>query len=418
VGAAIGAIKDYRDSLPEPPRGSVTIPAPPRPTEFEQKKPTQEKETEAERKKREAAADKEAAKAFKARIDEARMLEDIRAAEEKEDSRVAMVRLDRTQREKQEAQQLAEARIKTLLAEVDIAERLRTISRGDAAAERLALQQELLKVQEESLAKLNKLGDASAWYAQMSAINATRMALVDLIDEMERLTGSLTEGFTRGFEDFLAHTETVFETGVKLATDSAKAMDNTFETLFFDAFRGRVDSLRSYWEMFLIEIQRSMAQSLAQDASSRLLKLGMDVVGAFAGGAGGGAAAGAKTLSTGATVNPGGGVWRFHNGGKVTSSLRPRFKGLDPDEEPAVLQTEERVLSREQSNVFDRLAKFLDRDLGSNRQTGGGSQTNVHASISVSAMDARSFEGYVIQNSSAIAKAIGVARANNMRGTR
>jgi hypothetical protein len=379
-------------------------------------------ETEDERKKRLAAADKEAAKAFKARIDEARMLEDIRANEEEKHSDARLIYLGRLQREEQEAQQLAEASIKTRLAEVDIAERLRTISRGDAAAERLALQQELLKVQEESLAKLNKLGDASAWYAQMSAINATRMALVDLIDEMERLTGSLTEGFTRGFEDFLAHTETVFETGVKLATDSAAAMDNTFETLFFDAFRGRVDSLRSYWEMFLVEIQRSMAQSLANDASSRLLDLGMKVVGAFAGGAGGGTAPagggaefGAKVLGSGSfslgTTAP-----TFHDGGKFVPTFH--FGGLAGDEGFAVLKKGERTFDPEHTRIVDNLSFLAERFKTAENQNREESSPPVIVNMSVSAMDARSFNGYIMQNKEAIAGAVSAARSNNVRGTR
>lgn len=233
------------------------------------------------------------------------------------------------------------------LAEIDLAERTGQIDSGAALRERLTLNQELLDLQEAHLAQLDKLGDASAWYAQADAVNATRLNLVDLNDELLRQTGTFSEGWKRGLDDYVANADTAFEQAEGLAKRAAEGMESAFSDFFFDAFRGELTSLADYLDAFLQAVQRAMSDMLAQQAASSIASM----VSGFFSPAGGG-----STYQ--ANIDYGAFSLR-HDGGPVL----PRFHtgGLLPDEVPIIAQTGERVLSREQNATFDRLAQFLDR---------------------------------------------------------
>lgn len=198
-------------------------------------------------------------------------------------SQIKSIDFERIKQATEETKKLSEAEraaredaIKSQLAEIDLAERERSISREEAAERRIELQRELLALQEEHLSQIDKLKDPSGWYAQQDAINATRVALVDLTDELQRLTGTEIDGLSRGFSNYRETARTEFENGVKLAEDAASAMEGTFETVFFDGMRGQFDSLSDYVNAFLRSMQQSVAQVLAQMATNQL-------IGAFAG---------------------------------------------------------------------------------------------------------------------------------------
>lgn len=233
------------------------------------------------------------------------------------------------------------------LAEIDLAERTGQIDSGAALRERLTLNQELLDLQETHLAQLDKLGDASAWYAQADAVNATRLNLVDLNDELLRQTGTFSEGWKRGLDDYVANADTAFEQAEALAKRAAEGMESAFSDFFFDAFRGELTSLADYLDAFLQAVQRAMSDMMAQQAASSIASM---VSGLFTPSGGG------STYQ--ANINYGAFSVK-HDGGPVL----PRFHtgGLLPDEVPIIAQTGERVLSREQNATFDRLAQFLDR---------------------------------------------------------
>lgn len=162
--------------------------------------------------------------------------------------------------------------IEAALAQIDLAERQRTIGREDAARQRLDLQRELLDLQQKHLDQMDKLADPDGWYSQLDAINATREALVDLEDELQRLTGPMADGARRGLADWLDEVDTSFEIGQKAATDAATGMQGAFESLLFDAQRGQLQSLGDYWDMFLSTIQGSFAQILSQQAVAWILE--------------------------------------------------------------------------------------------------------------------------------------------------
>jgi hypothetical protein len=232
-------------------------------------------------------------------------------------------------------------------AEIELAERTGQMDSGEALRERLALNQELLGLQTAHLAQLDKLADASAWYAQADAVNATRLNLVDLNDELLRQTGTFSEGWERALDDYVKNADTAFEQAEGLAKRAAEGMESAFSDFFFDAFRGKLTSLADYLDAFLQAVQRAMSDMLAQQAASGIASM---VSGFFS------PAAGGSTFQP--SINTGAFSVR-HDGGPVL----PRFHtgGLLPDEVPIIAQTGERVLSRQQNGTFDRLARFLDR---------------------------------------------------------
>ena len=337
--------------------------------------------------------------------------------------------------------------INAALAEIALGQRQRTVGREDAARQRVALQRELLELQQRHLEQLDKLADPDGWYAQQDAINATREALINLEDELQRLTGTLTEGLQRGLRDWLDGVNTTFEDGQQLAVDAAGGMQGAFESLLFDAQRGKLQELGDYWDMFLQTVQRSFAQILSQQAVAWIMRtLGLAkeqnnaadatalgttaaLTGVLAaqtgvvstltaaywalaaakaaagamGGMGGGAGAAIPTV----TAHTGGLI--LHDGGPV--KLVPRFHvgGLAADEVPAILQTGERVLSREQNRTFEKLAALLDR-LGEGDGSHGPQVVNHY---NISALDGPSVARLLYQNREAVAGANAMAGRDN-----
>jgi lambda family phage tail tape measure protein len=231
-------------------------------------------------------------------------------------AQLKQIDVERIKQATEETKKLAEAQraaredaIKSQLAAVDLAERERSITREDAGQKRIALQRELLELQQRYQNQIDKLKDPAGWYAQQDAINGTRAALVDLNDEMQRLTGSETEGMARGFANYTETARTEFENGVKLAEDTASAMEGTFETVFFDGMRGQFESLGDYVDAFLRSMQQSVAQVLSQmlvkQMTNQAAGLLTGLVGAAAGAGVGGAAAGSSVYAAGTAPTAG-----------------------------------------------------------------------------------------------------------------
>jgi lambda family phage tail tape measure protein len=227
-------------------------------------------------------------------------------------AQLKQIDVERIKQATEETKKLAEAQraaredaIKSQLAAVDLAERERSITREDAGQKRIALQRELLELQQRYQNQIDKLKDPAGWYAQQDAINGTRAALVDLNDEMQRLTGSETEGMARGFANYTETARTEFENGVKLAEDTASAMEGTFETVFFDGMRGQFESLGDYVDAFLRSMQQSVAQVLAQMATNQLINFGIGALGGAMGGGVGGATAGSSVYAAGTAPTAG-----------------------------------------------------------------------------------------------------------------
>ncbi|MBE0596853.1 MAG: phage tail length tape measure family protein [Desulfuromonadales bacterium] len=310
-------------------------------------------ETDEQRKAREKAEED----AFKRKIQYAADVEAMRAAEEGRQSQdtsnhlkgEAVIREQARQAIERE-RQAREGAIAARLAELDLMEQERSVPRLEATAERISLQRELLAIQAEHQAQLDKMKDPAGWYAQQDAIDATRQGLTDLQRQMLELTGSLGEGMGDAFELYLRDAETQFQQGVRLAEATAMGMEGAFSSFFFDAMQGKLKDLGDYVQAFLADVARAISQVMAQQMATSIIS---GVAGAF-----GGAAAGAGGGVTGSSLASTGSFTLRHDGGPIL----PRFHlgGLLPDEVPAILQTGERVLSREQNRTFEKLAGLLD----------------------------------------------------------
>ncbi len=115
-------------------------------------------------------------------------------------------------------------------------------------------------------------------------------------------------------------------------------------------------------DLFRIQLRASITGPLSSGLNSL-------ISGMFSGG---GPAQGATPGADGVSLSSAGYSWGppvFHNGGMVVP--RFHFGGLASDEVPAILQTRERVLSREQAGLFEKFAN----------KTGGGSPSSVVVTI-------------------------------------
>jgi hypothetical protein len=244
--------------------------------------------------------------------------------------------------------------------------------------------------------------------------------------KMKEYTGTAAEGFVTGLRKYGQSIGTEFQMWAKFAEDAAKQMEGSFSDLFFDAMQGKLKTAADYWNAFLGSIERMMADLLAKDLMSKIIGVDMKTGGA----SGGGILSWLASLGgSGATANPLGGTIPagftmdsaaaipFHHGIRsvgetyapasrnVSASLfasAPRLhKGLKPDEYPAILQRGERVTSRQDVAAEESAASPV------------GARSPVIVHMTVNAMDAGSFHGYVLQNKKAIADAVQSALGDN-----
>lgn len=239
------------------------------------------------------------------------------------------------------AQAAQEAEISYQLSIIDTQEKFLQLDKNTAAEQRLNLTRELLTSREQFATGIDRLSDPTGWITQQQAIKDTRDRLLELEFQMKEQTGTLSEGLSYGFQKFLSDAQTLFQAGTELAQRTAQGMEGAFSTFFFDAMTGKLKRLWDYIKGFLEAVAKAVADVMARIMVQQL-------IGAAIPGAGGleFITAGPQTM----IMHSGGLVPRFH------------FGGLASDEVPAVLQTRERVLSREQNALFE---KFVNKTEGS-----------------------------------------------------
>ena len=158
----------------------------------------------------------------------------------------------------------------------------------------------------------------------------------------------------------------------------------------------------SFFNTVFDAIRKQIADLLAGQMMKLLWMLALRIGGAFVGGA---TEAGASTAPAGmGTAHSGGYI--LHEGGYVPRyhSGSGKLGSLAFDEVPAILQTRERVLSRDQNVMFEELAAILsDLKRGSRYSQGGSSSSNQpivvnNYSTNVHAIDSKSFKEVLKKN--------------------
>ncbi|HOS77042.1 MAG TPA: hypothetical protein PLL15_03300 [Syntrophales bacterium] len=231
-----------------------------------------------------------------------------------------------------------EAEINARLADLDLLEK-EGLAHRETLAERIELTKELIRVEEEHLATMDKRQDEAGWYAQSDKVTAARKTYADLTREM-----AMTRPFGAlklSMDDVVNRWTDAGQQMYDVATSTAQAMQQAFSDFFFDTFQGKLKSLGDYVNSFLTSVQRAVANALSQQMSAGIGGLINAGVGALFGG---------------------GKVEGYHNGG-VVGETAPTFYRVVPsaafagarrmhdgwlgaDEVPAILQKGEWVLSR------------------------------------------------------------------------
>jgi hypothetical protein len=196
---------------------------------------------------------------------------------------------------------------------------------------------QLLALYKEEAKQLKEQGDEQGYLQKVNQITALKSAIVDLKLKWLELNGTISQGFQFAMKEFHDKALTSFQQGKEIANSLINALQN--------GLTGFLDVTSSKFMNF-----RDLAISVLQSIYQELLKILViqplvSSLGGLLGGGGGlfGGLFGGLSPALG-----------FHSGGLV-----PRFH-LGIDEVPAILQTGERVLSREQNNTFNKLAKVLD----------------------------------------------------------
>lgn len=99
---------------------------------------------------------------------------------------------ERTKIETESGKAIREAEINARLAALDLDEKEGTFHR-ETIEERIRLMEELQVIQESYLDTLDKQADTTAWYTQLSAINATKAKMVELRTELTPVQASLRQ---------------------------------------------------------------------------------------------------------------------------------------------------------------------------------------------------------------------------------
>jgi hypothetical protein len=158
--------------------------------------------------------------------------------------------------------------------------------------------------------------------------------------------GDLGKLFNRSLRDLKISFGTTGKQLYDVFTSIGQSMTIAFDTFFFDAMQGKLQSFRDYFLSFLSDVSKALSKFMAQKAVEGLLS--MVPTSWF----------GTNTAGTGSTSTPGLTVSPnlAHSGGEV--GYLPKFHtggGLQPDESLIVGQKGEGVLSRRGMRNLDRL---------------------------------------------------------------
>ncbi len=120
-----------------------------------------------------------------------------------------------------------------------------------------------LASQAQNLETINKELQPDLWQRTVNEIDSTRLAIVEMEQELQVLRGTIEEGLTRGLQEYVLGQKTAFEQARDFAKNAAQEMQDAFSELFFDAMQGKLKSAMDYWKRFYTTIQKYAADYLA-----------------------------------------------------------------------------------------------------------------------------------------------------------
>ncbi|MFA6290232.1 MAG: hypothetical protein WC637_00545 [Victivallales bacterium] len=167
--------------------------------------------------------------------------------------------------------------------------------------------------------------------------------------------GDFSKGWSQGLTDYTKSLGNYFTQGEELAKNSATAMHDSFQSIFFDGFKGQLKSFSDYWTSFTDSLLQSFSKMLADMVTkwmmSQMMMEGGSMTGNLVGGAIGLVG---SAFSGGAPVAHAGGMIGYDSFPTRMIPFHafagaPRLhNGLASDEFPAILQRGEKVLSRKE----------------------------------------------------------------------
>jgi lambda family phage tail tape measure protein len=251
---------------------------------------------------------------------------------------------------------IAELKIQNALAQIDLDVKLQNESQKDALNEQIDLNMRLLDVYKQEAKQFRDAGDDQNYIQKMEQIKRLESSIVDLKLKWLELNGTIGQGFQFAMKEFSDKALSSFQQGKEIANSLISTMQNGL-TSFLDVTSAKFMNFR--------DLAISTLQSIYQELLKILViqPLVSSLGGLLGGGGGlfGGLFGGGALEPASPNIGMLSGL-HFHTGGYV-----PRFH-LGIDEVPAILQTGERVLSREQNNTFNKLASALDNPAPAKQQ--------------------------------------------------
>jgi len=120
-----------------------------------------------------------------------------------------------------------------------------------------------LESQQKHLATINQALQPDVWQRTANEIDNTRLAIVDMENELQVLGGTIEEGLTKGLQEYVLEQKTAFEQARDFAKQTAQEMQDTFSELFFDAMQGKLKTAMDYWKRFYTTVQKLASDYLS-----------------------------------------------------------------------------------------------------------------------------------------------------------
>lgn len=292
---------------------------------------------------------------------------------------------DRAQKAREMESKMAEIAIQGELKRVAIAEKRLEISPLEAVNREISLNEQLLKIENDRAAILDR--DSAAYAESQKHLESIRDRLVDLVARQRELGTDWAVGIVDGLKK-VSWEISNYRLGMMAAQGTIGAVGGTFKSVFVDTMMGDLKTFGDYWRAFWREIfnvfgsvvdamvKKWVADWLAAQAQTgggfgQLLQfLGFGGGGVGVGGiAPYGGGFGTPPVGTAVIAHSGGiiGETSFPMRNVVSSIFRnaPRLhSGLSPDEYPAILQAGERVIPSGQAGGAPNVTINLQNQSG------------------------------------------------------